>query len=129
MSIIRPRTTCLQGEPGSGKSQMAILTAIHKPVYGMDIDNKMHSAEWAQGAIANGDIIVWEVAEPVDETNLISRLHALTGSLTKAGPTVRPKGCVAWAEQFYRLPDICKASPFGTVLVDSATLLNDHIRS
>ena len=124
-----PRTTCLQGEPGCGKSMMACLTTPYKPIYVMDIDRKIRSAFWANDAITKGDLIVWELSEPVDETNLVSRLRALTTEQTKQGPTVRPKGFVTWAEQVYKLPEIAKQTPFGTVLIDSLTILNEHIKS
>lgn len=123
------RTTCLQGEPGSGKSKMACETAVNKPVYAQDIDCKLRSAEWAQALIKSGELIIWEVSEPVDSTNLMSRITSLTKNITNKGPLVRPKGFSLWGEQFYRLPDICKVTPFGTVLIDSLTLLNEHLKA
>src|SRR5882724_5488748 len=104
----RPRTVCLQGEPGCGKSMMALLTAMNPPVYGMDIDNKIASAAWAEPGLDNGSIISWPLKEPIDSTNIVSRLRALTTDITKKGPTVRPQGFVSWAEQVYKLPEICK---------------------
>jgi len=95
----------------------------------MDIDRKTRSAAWAEPLLAKGELVVWELQEPIDDSNITSRIRALTTGLTKVGPSTRPSGWVLWAEQFYRLPEIHKATPFGTVLVDSATLLNEHLKS
>lgn len=124
-----PRTTCLQGEPGAGKSKMAIETCINPPVYCMDIDRKMRSAAWAQKHLASGRLHVWELSEPIDASNMQSRLMGLTKELTTKGPTIRPRGFPMWGEQWYRLTDVYREVKFGTVLVDSLTVLNEHMKS
>ena len=124
-----PKTICLQGDPGVGKSRMSCLTAIHKPVYVMDIDRKLRSAAWAQAGLASGDIICWELREPVDDSNIRSRILSLTTAITQQGPTIRPKGFVAWSEQFYKIPEVAKEYKIGTVAVQSLTLLNEHMKS
>src|SRR5262245_27505475 len=94
------KTVCLQGEPGTGKSCMACLTALRKPVTVIDVDRKIKSAGWAQKAIEKQELFVWELSEPVDESNVRARI----GQLVKnEKPSMMPKGWTLFTELFYDL--------------------------
>lgn len=122
------RTVCLQGEPGAGKSKM-MLTAVRQPVHVIDIDRKMKSAGWAARSIAEGALTVWEVAEPIDESNLITRLTGFARSMKDAKPTVAPKGWTTFADLYQKLSKDPVSLAAGTWGVDSLTLLNEHFKS
>ena len=121
-----PKAITLQGEPGTGKSMMACLTAVHKPVHVIDIDRKVRSAAWAQEAIAAGELTYWELNEPYDEQNLKNRLTQLVKN-TKASQ--RPQGWAKWAEYCYTLPTNKEGKAAGTWVFDSLTFLNEHCKS
>lgn len=122
------RTTCLQGEPGSGKSRMACLTA-KKPVHVIDVDRKVQSAGWAVAALASQELTFWEVSEAFDDTNIKSRITALAKSLTANKPTMEPKGWGALAEMIYKLPTDPVSKAAKTWVVDSLTLANEHLKA
>ena len=124
-----PKTVLLQGEPGTGKSKMIVETAVHRPVYLMDIDRKIRSASWAQPYLQNGELVLWELREPFDETNLRARMTALIKDPRTAKPSVQPRGWIDWGEQYYKLPKLDEAMRCGTWGVDSTTILNEHFKS
>jgi len=121
-----PKTVLLQGEPGSGKSAMMSLTAVHKPVHVVDIDRKIQSAGWAQEALASGELTYDELKEPIDDSNIRARIASL---VKKEKPNVAPKGWTMFAEIFYALPTNPKAKAAGTWGVDCLTLLNEHLKT
>jgi len=127
----KPKTVILQGEPGSGKSRMACLTATRKPVHVVDIDRKIGSAEWAMAAIESKELTYWELAEPVDETNIRNRLNTLAQKLPqdRQGPGIRPKGIDTFSEYVYSMAKDPIAQAAGTWLFDSATALNEHAKA
>ena len=120
------RTICLQGEPGSGKSMMACLTAVRQPVHVIDVDRKIESAAWAAPAIADGKLSFWELREPIDDSNIQARIRSL---VKKEKPSVEPKGWERFTELFYALPKEEPARSAGTWVVDSLTLLNEHFKT
>lgn len=122
-----PKTVLLQGEPGTGKSRMAGLTAINKPVHFLDIDRKTASAAWATSAIAERRITLWELAEPIDDSNLKSRIKGLANMKGKVEK--EPKGWSAFAEYVYEMPKTEEFKRAGTIVVDSLTLLNEHLKA
>lgn len=122
---LKPRTVCLQGDPGTGKSMMGCLTAVHKPVHVIDADRKVLSAGWAQDAIAKGELTVWEVAEALDESNIKTRVVSL---VSNEAPNLRPKGFDAFSELCYNLPKAEESKRAGTWMIDSLTILNDHYK-
>jgi hypothetical protein len=128
-----PRTIILQAQPGDGKSMMIGMTAVNKPIHFIDIDRKIKSAGWAQESLKNGQISVWELAEPIDDSNLISRVRQLgaefAGTGTGKGPMVAPKGWTRFAEYIYTLPKDETAMRAGGWAIDSLTLLNEHFKS
>src|SRR5882762_11598653 len=93
-----PKTVLLQGEPGTGKSQMGALTAIHKPVHIVDMDRKIQSAAWAQEALKKQELTYWELKEPIDDSNIKARIYSL---VTNAKPNVQPKDCTRLADYVY----------------------------
>lgn len=121
-----PKTVLLQGEPGAGKSMMAGLTAINKPVHFIDVDRKTASAAWATQAIADARITVWELAEPTDASNLKARMLSL---VKKGKPDSEPKGWINFAEYVYKMPQTEEFKRCGTLCVDSLTLLNAHLKT
>lgn len=121
-----PKTVILQGEPGSGKSLMACRTAVHKPVHVIDIDRKTRSAGWATPLLADGSLTVWELAEPYDDENIKSRMWQLVENKKPAKP---PAGLTAFAEYMYKLPTLPEGKAAGTWLIDSTTLLNEHVKT
>ena len=121
-----PKTIILQSEPGAGKSMMACLTAVHKPVHVVDIDRKVQSAGWAQAALASGQLTYWELNEPIDEENLKSRMTQL---VKNEKPSKMPLGVTKFAEYMYELPKTEQGKAAGTWVIDSTTLLNEHVKS
>ena len=69
--------SALMGPPGSGKTQMATLTAPRKPVHVVDIDRKIRSLARLQEAIKNGELTFKEIGETLSEDALKGRLDAL----------------------------------------------------
>src|SRR5229473_1068050 len=123
------RTTCLQGEPGSGKSRMLALTSVRKPVHVIDVDRKVSQAGWAAPALRAGELTYWEVSEAFDDSNIKSRIAALASSITKNKPSQEPKGWGALAELIYRLPTDPVSKAAGTWAIDSLTLANEHLKT
>src|SRR5678815_647134 len=120
------RTVILQGEQGSGKSKMACETAINKPVHCVDIDRKIVSAAWAEPLIASKQLTYWELSEPQDEENIKSRMQQL---VKNEKPSRQPLGLTRFAEYMYKLPDTEEGKAAGTWVIDSATLLNEHVKT
>jgi len=107
---------------------MACETAINKPVHVVDIDRKILSASWAEPLIASGSLTVWELEEPIDKTNFGSRMSSLTKTMTTKGPAVQPRGWINFGEYFNAHEDPhWKAA--NTVVIDSLTLLNEHLKT
>ena len=129
MDMSMSRTTCLQGEPGSGKSMMACLTAVRKPVHVIDVDRKIASAGWAAAAIASRELTYWEVAEAVDDSNLKGRMISLSVAFATSKPTIEPKGWGALANFGYKLPNDPVSKAAGTWVIDSLTLANEHLKA
>jgi len=120
----RAKTTCLIGDPGSGKSRMA-STALRKPVHFYDIDRKLLSAAWAEPLLLSGDITVKELEEPVDASSIGNRLRAM---IAKKRPPTQPQGWVQFGE-YFNAHDDPNWIAAGTVVVDSLTLLNEHLKT
>lgn len=121
-----PKTVVLQGEPGTGKSMMACLTALHKPVHVIDVDRKVQSAGWAQEAIKKGELTYWELAESLDEESLQQRVDEVAKGEKLKKP---PKGWSKFADYYHKMPEDPVAKAAGTWVVDSITHLNEHLKS
>ena len=123
---MRSRTVLLQGEPGSGKSKMAATTP-RGPVHYVDVDRKILSAGWAVPMLATNEISVWELAEAIDDTNIKSRIGGL---VKREKPAIMPKGWLKFADY---IQQELWASPEGkaaqTIVIDSLTLLNEHLKT
>lgn len=121
-----PKTVILQGEPGSGKSMMACVTAVNPPVHVIDIDRKIQSAGWAQRLLASGALTYWELQEPLDDENMRQRMKQLVDDKQ---PAKQPQGLVQFAEYMYKLPSTPEGKAAGTWFIDSTTLLNEHVKT
>src|SRR5262245_44864578 len=121
----RPRTVLLQGEPGSGKTLMAVKTAINRPVHVIDIDRKVLSAAWAEPLILEGSVTVWELNEPIDKTNFGNRMYSL---IKFDKPPVVPQGWIKIGE-YVNAHDDPNWKKAGTVVFDSLTLWNEHLKT
>lgn len=128
MADFSPLTTLLQGEPGCGKSRMACLTAIHKPVYVLDIDRKVASAGWARAALQNEQLFYWELDEPMDEENLKLRVAHLASKENQKA-SIAPQGWNKFAEKVANLGNDENFMKSNTLNVDSLTLLGEHFKS
>lgn len=130
MSLVKPKTVILQGEPGTGKSRMACLTAVRKPVHVIDVDRKIGSAGWAAQAIADKELTYWELAEPVDEENLKARLYQLAAKPEgQRKQSIEPKGLTAFANYIAGIKSNAEAQAAGTWVLDSTTQLCEHVKS
>lgn len=118
------KTVILQGEPGTGKTLMACRTAVNKPVHVVDIDRKLAGAGWAQALIERGEVTYWELSEPFDEENIKARMETL---IANTKPRRAPMGLTKFAEYMYQLPDTPAGKAAGTWVIDSATILNNHV--
>lgn len=105
---------------------MMCCTALHQPVHVVDIDRKIKSAGWAQARIKSGDLTCWELTEPYDEENIKARLDQL---VKNEKPRRQPQGVTRFAEYIYTLPETSEGKVAGTWGIDSATLLNEHVKS
>jgi hypothetical protein len=120
------KTVILQGEQGTGKSMMACVTAIHKPVHVIDIDRKIASHAWAEPLIKSGELTYWELSEPLDDENIKSRMYQL---VKNEKPSHAPQGMIRFAEYMYSLPNKEEGKAAGTWVIDSTTLLNEHVKT
>lgn len=123
---LSPKTVILQGEQGSGKSLMICKTAIHKPVHVIDVDRKIQSAGWARPLLESHQLTYWELTEPYDDENIKSRMNTL---VQNSKPSKMPMGLTRFAEYMYKLPETEEGKAAGTWAIDSATLLNEHVKT
>lgn len=122
----RPKKTLLIGSPGSGKTKMAVETAVRRPVHVLDIDNKIGSSDIFRPLIIKGELTYVEVNETFNEESLLARVKALTKGekLEK-----QPLGWQTIAEKFERFPKTEEGKRAGTWVWDSATLASEHLKS
>jgi hypothetical protein len=120
-----PKTICLIGPPGSGKTTMAALTAPG-PVHFLDIDRKVLSMASLRDAIAAGDVTAWPLAETMAEEKLSDRVKALA---TREAKQVlkAPLGWIKFAEMADKLGKDPVALQATTWVLDSATHLVPHL--
>lgn len=117
-------TIALMGPPGSGKSTMAIKTAVKRPVHVLDIDRKVRSMALLSSL---PDVTVWELNEALGESGLRERMRSLMSNDPKA---VRaPRGWSLFAEYCDKLENNEAAKAAGTIVLDSTTLLAQHMRA
>ena len=103
---------------------MACATAVNQPVHVVDIDRKIGSAGWAKTLIEAGQLTYWELSEALDEENMRSRMSQL---YENKRPSKQPLGLSRFAEYMYALPGTEEGKRAGTWVIDSATILNDHV--
>lgn len=120
------KTILLVGPPGSGKTTMATLTAIHRPVHVLDVDRKIGSMANLSGALASGDVSFWELGETLSEDGLKARAERLAQDKK---PLRAPLGWLKFAEMCERLPKDEVSLRAGTWFLDSATQLVPHLKN
>ena len=118
------RSTCLQGAPGSGKTRMACLTAINKPIYAIDLDRKILGTKILEDAVEKGELIVEEFSETISEGSLEDRISRLAKDQK---PAKEPQGWKKIAAMIEGLPKNERAKSAGTILIDSWSAAVDHI--
>jgi hypothetical protein len=120
------RTTLLLGNPGSGKTTMACLTAVRRPVFLLDVDWKARSMANLEDAIKAGQLTYREVDEAFQEEDLEQSLKLLTANKK---PTVAPRG---WSTIARLIGDMDRkkdaaAAAAQTWVLDSWSRLVDHL--
>jgi hypothetical protein len=119
-----PRIALLLGRSGSGKTVAGALTAPKKPVILIDADRKAKSTSMLEPAIKSGDLTILEITEPLAPGRLDHRVIALSQNKK---PIIPPTGWVQFATLVEDL--FAKANrPGGTLMIDSWTQLNDHLK-
>lgn len=116
----------LMGPFGSGKTTMACLTAVQKPVHVIDIDRKIRSMSLLQSAIKKGEITFKEIGETIHEGSLAGRLKALVNNDKPDRP---PRGWAVFADYCASLEKDEQARRAGTIVVDTYTQLAPHLRA
>mgnify|MGYP003394862832 CR=1 FL=1 len=114
-------TILLMGPPGTGKSKMACQTAIRRPVHVLDIDRKLKNMAWVKNLT---DVSWWELAEPLIRDKLASRVRLLS---TNQNPDLEPKGWKTFCEYTDKIEQTKEFKDCGTLVIDSATTLGDHL--
>lgn len=124
----------LMGPGGGGKSTMAGETAVRRPVHFVDIDRKVRSTARFHPFIMNGDITYKEIGESITEGNLNRRLQALIESYDKDKTEVvqaakPPMGWTNFANYAGSMEEDPQAKAAGTIVLDSGTQLQPHLRA
>jgi len=120
-----PRTCCLIGPPGTGKSEMIARTAPRRPVHFIDVDRKLASSARIIPLIEKGDVTFWEVSETLSEAGLQARLIEASNN---SKPSKEPLGWRSFAGLVDRLPKDPISQTAGSWCLDSYTLLGDHLK-
>lgn len=119
-------TCLLQAPPGAGKTTMACLTAVRKPVHVIDIDRKINNMISLKQAREKSELTYWEVAEKLAEEGLYERAKNVAQNKK---PTQQPKGWIKFAELVSKLPTDLVSKNAGTWVIDSFTMATDHLTS
>lgn len=117
------KTVTLLGPPGTGKTTMAGLTAVNRPVHFLDIDRKVRAMESLRGL---NDITTWELAETLSEDSLKSRVIRMAKG---DKPQTAPQGWLKFAEMCDRIDKDEVSLRAGTWVVDSVTQLGPHLKN
>lgn len=120
----------LIGDWGSGKSTAA--STAPKPVLYLDVDNKLNRMANMQALLKSGAIIQWPINEPLSTYGL-TRLATtkVEEGRGKGGAVQRPNGYVTLCGMIEKLEAskcIVDGKKIGTVVLDSYTTANEHIK-
>lgn len=118
------KTCVLMGPPGVGKTTMAALTAIQKPVNIWDFDRKASTMSNLQGAIKGGALTISEIAEPLLEGSLLERANVL---VTNKKSAKAPQGWTAFARMVDKALENPVTKEAGTWFIDSYTRMGAHL--
>ena len=118
------RVCLLIGRSGSGKTLTGALTAPRRPVILIDADRKAKSTSLLDPAIKNGDLIIHEITEPLVDQRFDYRVKEISAN---EKPRRHPQGWVQFATIVESLFTGGK-KPGGTLMVDSWTQMNDHLK-
>jgi hypothetical protein len=116
----------LMGPPGSGKTTMAVTTAIKQPVHAIDIDRKIRATAGFRESVAAGKLTFKEIGDTIHEDNLARRLRAMVDNKQGEKPPRGWANFAGYCESADRDPNFKNA---GTIVVDSYTQLGMHLRS
>ena len=118
-----PKGIVLMGPPGSGKSTMALETAVNRPVHVLDLDRKVRSAQRLQPLIESGDVTFWELTETLIEETVKQRIQNLAQNIKSVK---KPLGWERFADMIDWLDTKEEAKKAGTWVVDSWTRAAEH---
>ena len=116
----------LMGPYGSGKTTMAVKTALKKPVHVCDIDRKISDTAEFEPLINRKELTFWELDDTLSEDRLGGRMTSLLESKKSDRP---PKGWTKFAAYCDRLDNDLVAKTAGTLVFDSYTVLALHMRT
>lgn len=122
----------LVGDWGTGKTTAAATAP--GPVLFLDADNKLHKMVNLRDKVKDGRLIQWAISEPLSEIGL-RRLATTESKPGKAFSAKQPKGYLHLVDMIELLvKDKCviehqgKKVKVGTVVLDSYTTMDEHIR-
>jgi hypothetical protein len=123
--------------PGHGKTWMVCRTAPRRPVHVWDIDNKLVDHGWAQKMIEAGDLTAWTMGKATIEESLKARLEELGAKQHGSADTdilkrklkKQPLGVQQFSDMMFDIEKDEAAMRAGSWFLDSATFLNDHVKT
>jgi len=118
----------LMGPGGTGKTTMAVETAVKRPVHVLDLDDKVSAMERLKPFLKEngGDVTYWPLRTPVVSDSLEQRAIQLSKNLK---PTTQPQGWRNFATMCRELDEKEEAKAAMTVVVDSMTRLSPHLKA
>lgn len=119
------RSVALIGPPGTGKTRMAGLTAVRKPVHAIDIDRKIRNLAILAPAIAKGELTYKEIGDTLAEDGLSQRMKSLFAGEKANRP---PRGWTNISNYIEGLEKDPFASKARTILFDSYTTGALHMK-
>src|SRR3990170_5465091 len=107
-------TVLLMGPPGSGKTTMAVTTAIARPVHVLDMDRKLGVMEFLRPYLEK-DVTYWELESPLVEETPGQRMSRLSRNEKPGKP---PGGWIEFAKMCERLEVDQAVKDAKTIVID-----------